>query len=67
MGDDLLDLPVLTRAGFSASVPDAPAAVRSRVHHVTRHRGGGGAVREVCELILDAQGKLDAMIAEYLA
>lgn len=67
MGDDLLDLPVLMRAGFSASVPDAPAAVRSRVHHVTRHPGGGGAVREVCELILDAQGRLDALIAEYLA
>jgi 3-deoxy-D-manno-octulosonate 8-phosphate phosphatase (KDO 8-P phosphatase) len=67
MGDDLLDLPVLIRAGFSASVPDAPAAVRSRVHHITRKPGGGGAVREVCELILNAQGKLDGMIAEYLA
>lgn len=67
MGDDLLDLPVLIRAGFSVSVPDAPAAVRTRVHHVTTRPGGGGAVREVCELILSAQGKLDAMIAEYLA
>jgi 3-deoxy-D-manno-octulosonate 8-phosphate phosphatase (KDO 8-P phosphatase) len=67
MGDDLVDLPVLIRAGFAASVPDAPAAVRARVHHVANRPGGDGAVREVCELILQAQGRLDAMIAEYLA
>lgn len=66
MGDDLLDLPVLMRAGFAASVPGAPAAVLARVHHVTSRPGGRGAVREVCELVLHAQGRLDAMIAEYL-
>jgi 3-deoxy-D-manno-octulosonate 8-phosphate phosphatase (KDO 8-P phosphatase) len=67
MGDDLLDLPVLAAAGFSASVPEAPAAVRARVDYVTARPGGGGAVREVCELVLAAQGRLDALVAGYLA
>lgn len=66
MGDDLLDLPVLVRAGFAASVPAAPAALRERVHYVSRRAGGRGAVREVCDLILASDGRLDAMIAEYL-
>lgn len=66
MGDDLLDLPVLIRAGFAASVPAAPAAVRERVHYVTTRHGGRGAVREVCELILAASGRLDGLVAEYL-
>lgn len=66
MGDDLLDLPILIRAGFAASVAQAPAALRSRVHYVAQAVGGAGAVREVCELILDHQGLLDAMIAKYL-
>lgn len=66
MGDDLLDLPVLTRAGFAASVLAAPAAVRSRVHYIAARPGGGGAVREVCELILESQGRLDELVAGYL-
>jgi 3-deoxy-D-manno-octulosonate 8-phosphate phosphatase (KDO 8-P phosphatase) len=66
MGDDLLDLPVLIRAGFAASVPAAPAAVRERVHYITTKSGGRGAVREVCDLILAASGRLDALIGEYL-
>lgn len=67
MGDDLLDLPVLLRAGFAASVPDAPAAVRDRAHWISSRPGGRGAVREVCELILSAQGQLDRLTAEYLS
>jgi 3-deoxy-D-manno-octulosonate 8-phosphate phosphatase (KDO 8-P phosphatase) len=67
MGDDVLDLPVLMRCGFSASVPGAPESVRSRVHYLPAAPGGRGAVREVCEFILRAQGKYDAMIARYLA
>jgi 3-deoxy-D-manno-octulosonate 8-phosphate phosphatase (KDO 8-P phosphatase) len=66
MGDDLPDLPVLLRCGFAASVPDAPAAVRNRVHYVTRAAGGRGAVREVCELVLASQGNLDAALQRYL-
>jgi len=66
MGDDLPDLPVLLRCGFAASVPGAPQAVRRRVHYVTRAPGGHGAVREVCEVVLAAQGKLAAALKSYL-
>jgi 3-deoxy-D-manno-octulosonate 8-phosphate phosphatase (KDO 8-P phosphatase) len=64
-GDDVVDLPVLKRCGLAVAVPDAPALVRRHAHHVTRARGGGGAVREICELILHAQGTLAARHAEY--
>jgi 3-deoxy-D-manno-octulosonate 8-phosphate phosphatase (KDO 8-P phosphatase) len=67
MGDDLVDLPVLSRCGFAASVPDAPELVRARVHHVTRAAGGRGAAREICELIMRAQDTLDRAIARQLA
>lgn len=52
MGDDLVDVPVLTACGLAFSVPDAPAAVKRSVHHVTRRRGGEGAVRDACETLL---------------
>ena len=58
MGDDLPDLAVMSMCGFSASVPDAPEAVRARAHYVSAAPGGRGAAREVCELILVAQGRL---------
>ena len=65
MGDDLIDLPVLRRCGLALSVPDAPAAVRQQAHYVTTAPGGRGAVREASELIMRAQGTLDASIAAY--
>ncbi len=55
-GDDWIDIPVLDRAGLSVTVADADALVRSRVHWITEHGGGKGAVREICDLILLAQG-----------
>jgi len=64
-GDDLVDLPVLKRCGLAVSVPDSPALVRRHAHYVTRARGGNGAAREICELILHAQGTLPARLAEY--
>jgi 3-deoxy-D-manno-octulosonate 8-phosphate phosphatase (KDO 8-P phosphatase) len=67
MGDDLVDLPVLARCGFSATVSDAPEIVRTRVHHVTLAPGGRGAAREICELIMRAQNTLDRAIAHQLA
>jgi len=67
MGDDLVDLPVLSRCGFAVSVPDAPEIVRARVHHVTLASGGRGAAREICELIMRAQNTLDQAIADQLA
>ena len=66
MGDDLPDLPVLTRCGFAFSVPAAPEVVRARAHHVTRAGGGRGAVREACELLMQAQGTLDGQVREFL-
>ncbi len=66
MGDDVVDLPVLRACGFSASVPNGHALVRERVDHVTTAEAGRGAAREVCELILAAQGRLDAALAPYL-
>ena len=55
-GDDLPDLPVLQRAGLAIAVANAVTAVKSAAHWITEHAGGNGAVREVCELILSAQG-----------
>lgn len=67
MGDDVVDLPCLIRAGLAIAVPAAPALVRRHAHYVTEAQGGMGAVREACELIMRAQGTLDAQLAKYLA
>jgi 3-deoxy-D-manno-octulosonate 8-phosphate phosphatase (KDO 8-P phosphatase) len=66
IGDDVIDLPVLTRVGFAASVPNGHPEVRSRVHYVTTARGGQGAVRELCDFILRAQNNYEAALAPYL-
>ena len=66
IGDDVIDLPILTRVGFAASVPNGHAEVRSRVHYVTQASGGRGAAREVCDLILRSQGNYEAAMAPYL-
>jgi len=65
IGDDLPDLPVILRCGLGIAVPNAVAHVRDRAHYVTRHAGGAGAVREVCELILAAQDALAPHLASY--
>jgi 3-deoxy-D-manno-octulosonate 8-phosphate phosphatase (KDO 8-P phosphatase) len=66
MGDELVDLPVLTRCGFAAAPREAPEAVRSRVHYVAAAPAGRGAAREVCELLMRAQGTLERAIEGYL-
>jgi 3-deoxy-D-manno-octulosonate 8-phosphate phosphatase (KDO 8-P phosphatase) len=66
MGDDVVDLPVMRRVGLAISVPAAPQVVRDHAHYVSRREAGYGAVREVCEMILGAQGTLDAQLAPYL-
>jgi len=66
MGDDWLDLSLLTRVGFSATVADGHPEVRERVHYVARNRGGRGAVREVCELIIEAKGMYQSLLEKYL-
>jgi 3-deoxy-D-manno-octulosonate 8-phosphate phosphatase (KDO 8-P phosphatase) len=65
MGDDWMDLPVLNRVGFAAAPANAVAEIRQRVHYIAERTGGRGAVREVCDLILEAQGQLDRMRARY--
>lgn len=67
MGDDVVDLPVMRRVGFSITVPNAPQLVRDHAHYLAQREGGHGAVREACELIMSAQGTLDAQLAPYLS
>ena len=65
MGDDVVDLPVLRRAGLAITVPDAPDEVKARCQWVTRAGAGRGAVREACELIMRAQGTWASQLALY--
>jgi 3-deoxy-D-manno-octulosonate 8-phosphate phosphatase (KDO 8-P phosphatase) len=65
MGDDLMDLPILRRAGLAAAPADAVPEVKRVSDVITRARGGQGAVRELAELILKAQGKWKAATARY--
>lgn len=66
IGDDVVDLPVLNRCGFSAVTPDAEPWIQNRASYVTRRRSGEGAVREVVDLLLRAQDKWDAVMQRYL-
>lgn len=67
MGDDLPDLPPMGRAGLAAAPADAHPQVLDRAHWRARLGGGRGAVRELCELIMEAQGTLAGRMASYLA
>lgn len=64
MGDDWPDLPVMMRVGFAAAPANAHPEVIARAHWVSEARGGHGAVREVCDAILRAQQRYDALLAE---
>jgi 3-deoxy-D-manno-octulosonate 8-phosphate phosphatase (KDO 8-P phosphatase) len=66
MGDDLADLAVLAQVGFAVAPADAHAWVRERVHWRTRAGGGRGAARELCDLLLAAQGRAEAALAGRL-
>jgi len=65
LGDDLVDLGVLGRAAVAMAVRNAVPEVRQAAHYVTRNRGGEGAVREAADLVLKAQQKWPAVLAEY--
>ncbi len=65
MGDDIIDIPVLSRVGFAAAPADAVEEVLPYAHFVTKNRGGWGAVREVCDLLLKAQGTWETVTARY--
>jgi 3-deoxy-D-manno-octulosonate 8-phosphate phosphatase (KDO 8-P phosphatase) len=66
VGDDLLDLPIMTQVGFAIAVHDANFAVKRYADWCTSTPGGGGAVREVCDLIMQVQGNFDAILQAYL-
>jgi len=65
MGDDIVDLGVLKRAGVAVAPANAIAEAKALAHHVTGRQGGHGAVREAVELVLDAQGHWKKLVAEY--
>ena len=67
MGDDWLDLALLRRVGFSATAADGAPEVKEIVNYVTRRPGGKGAVREVCDLIIDAKGQYENLLNQYLS
>ena len=67
MGDDIVDLGALKRAGFAVTVSNSMAEVKALAHHVAKASAGYGAVREVAELILKAQGKWAPLVDEYSA
>jgi len=67
MGDDWIDLPVLERVGLAITVPEAWPPVKDYVHYVTEHRGGHGAVREVCDLLLIAHNKWEDMLRCFVS
>jgi 3-deoxy-D-manno-octulosonate 8-phosphate phosphatase (KDO 8-P phosphatase) len=66
VGDDVTDIPLLRRAGLAVAVADAVNEAKQYAHYVTRRPGGRGAVREVIELILNAQGKWEEALSRYL-
>ncbi|HYP26396.1 MAG TPA: HAD hydrolase family protein [Blastocatellia bacterium] len=66
VGDDVVDIPVLRRAGLAIAVADAVEEVKQFSHLVTKRKGGRGAVREVIEMILKAQGRWDEALARYI-
>jgi len=65
MGDDLLDLCLLSRVGLALTVPEARPEVKRLCHHVTAAGAGRGAVREVAELLLKAQGAWEGILERY--
>lgn len=66
VGDDVVDIPLMRRCGFAVAVADATHDTRAAAHYITIAPGGFGAVREVCELILKAQGLWDELMKKYL-
>lgn len=66
LGDDLVDLPVFRQCGFAVTVADAPAILKRHADYVTRAKGGHGAAREFCEVILHNQNQLAGQTARFL-
>lgn len=66
VGDDVIDLPVMLRVGLAIAVQDAHMLVKKHAHWQTPNPGGRGAARDVCELIMEAQGTLEGQLGRYL-
>ena len=66
VGDDVIDLPVMRNCGFSVAVANARREVKAEAHYVTPHAGGDGALRDVIEFILKAQGKWKQAVEKYI-
>jgi 3-deoxy-D-manno-octulosonate 8-phosphate phosphatase (KDO 8-P phosphatase) len=66
VGDDVVDLPIMRRVGLAIAVQDAHPFVIQHAHWQTPHAGGRGAGRDVCELLMDAKGRLQAALESYL-
>jgi len=66
-GDDLTDVVIMRRVGLAIAVANARPEVKRAAHYVTEARGGSGAIREVCELLLDAQGRWQEILKKYEA
>ncbi len=66
VGDDVVDLPTMRRAGLAIAVQDAHDMVKKHAHWQTAHPGGRGAARDACELIMEAQGTLEGQLSRYL-
>ncbi|HEC18938.1 MAG TPA: 3-deoxy-manno-octulosonate-8-phosphatase KdsC [Gammaproteobacteria bacterium] len=66
MGDDVVDLPIMLRVGLAVATNDAHELVGKHAHWQTPHNGGQGAARDLCELIMEAQGSLAAAMQRYL-
>ena len=66
VGDDVVDLPLMRRAGLAIAVADAHPLVKRQAHWETPNPGGRGAARDVCEMIMGAQGTLELQLAPYL-
>ncbi len=66
VGDDVVDLPIMVRVGLAIAVADAHPEVKSRAHWQTCSDGGRGAARDVCEMIMRAQGRWQSLLQEYL-
>jgi 3-deoxy-D-manno-octulosonate 8-phosphate phosphatase (KDO 8-P phosphatase) len=66
MGDDVVDLPIMCRVGLAVTVADAHQMAKQHAHWQTENKGGRGAVRELCDLILEAQGNLESLMERYV-
>ena len=65
IGDDVADIPVMRRVGFAVAVSDAVEETKQAAHYLTELKGGQGAVREVCDLVLKAQGRWDELMERF--